>query len=100
MKNVPDGPKELRSEIIIYQTDDGKTQLQVRLENEMVWLTQSMMAALFQTTKQNVGQHLKNIFAESELQQDSVVKKSFTTAKVLESKLKKKKAADNKKKID
>ncbi|MDW7762008.1 MAG: virulence RhuM family protein [Acidobacteriota bacterium] len=80
MKNVPDGPNEQRSEIIIYQTDDGKTQLQVRLENETVWLTQNMMAALFQTTKQNIGQHLKNIFAEGELHHDSVVKKSFTTA--------------------
>jgi hypothetical protein len=45
-----------------------------------VWLTQQLMADLFQTTKQNIGQHLKNIFAEGELRQNSVVKKSFTTA--------------------
>ena len=52
----------------------------MRLENETVWLTQQLMAELFKTTKQNVGQHLKNVFTEGELQQDSVVKKSFTTA--------------------
>lgn len=80
MKNLPDGPKEPRSAIILYQTDDGRSRIQVRLENETVWLTQNLMAELFQTTKQNIGQHLKNIFAEGELREDSVVKKSFTTA--------------------
>ena len=68
------------SSLILYQTEDGRSRIEVRLENETVWLTQQLMAELFQTTKQNVGQHLKNIFAEGELQQDSVVKKSFTTA--------------------
>ena len=68
------------SEIILYQTEDGRNRVEVWLENESVWLTQQLMAVLFQTTKQNIGQHLKNIFAEGELQQDSVVKKSFTTA--------------------
>ncbi len=68
------------SEIILYQTEDGRTRIEVRLEDETVWLTQQLMAELFQTTKQNIGQHLKNVFVEGELQQDSVVKKSFTTA--------------------
>jgi hypothetical protein len=68
------------SSLILYQTEDGRSRIEVRLENETVWLTQQLIAELFQTTKQNVGQHLKNIFAEGELQQDSVVKKSFTTA--------------------
>jgi len=68
------------SEIILYQTEDGRNRIEVRLENESVWLTQNLMAELFQTTKQNIGQHLKNILAEGELQQDSVVKKDFTTA--------------------
>ena len=49
-------------------------------EDETIWLRQQMMAELFQTTKQNIGQHLKNIFVEGELCQDSVVKKFFTTA--------------------
>ena len=66
--------------MLVYQTDDGRVKLEVRLENETVWLTQQLMAELFQTTKQNIGQHLKNIFDEGELAQDSVVKKFFTTA--------------------
>lgn len=68
------------SEIILYQTEDGQNRIEVRLEQETLWLTQQVMAELFQTTKQNIGQHLKNIFAESELRQDSVVTESFTTA--------------------
>jgi len=66
--------------ILLYQTEDGRNRIEVRLENETVWLTQNLMAELFQTTKQNIGQHLKNILKEGELRQDSVVKKSFTTA--------------------
>ena len=69
-----------QSEIIFYQTEDGGTRVQCRFENETVWLTQQQMGELFQTTKQNVGQHLKSLFAEGELVQDSVVKESFTTA--------------------
>ncbi|HEY1661428.1 MAG TPA: virulence RhuM family protein [Verrucomicrobiae bacterium] len=70
----------LGSEIVFYQTEDGRTRLEVRLENETVWLTQNQMAELFQTTKQNVGQHIQNIFSESELREVSVVKEFFTTA--------------------
>jgi len=69
-----------KSQIIIYQTEDGKTKIDVRLENENVWLTQAHMAELFQTTKQNIGQHLKSIFNEGELSEISVVKNFFTTA--------------------
>ena len=47
--------------IIIYQTEDGQTQIDVRLENETVWLTQAQMVELFQTTKQNVSLHLNNL---------------------------------------
>ena len=67
-------------EIILYQTEDGQTRLEVRLEDETVWLTQQQLATLLQTSKQNIGQHLKNIFAEGELSESSVVKKFFTTA--------------------
>jgi len=74
-KNLP-----TKGEILLYQTDDGQVKLDVRLEDETIWLSQQMMAELFQTTKQNIGQHLKNIFVEGELCQDSVVKKFFTTA--------------------
>ena len=67
-------------QFLVYQTEDGKLKIDVRFEGETVWLAQQHMAELFQTTKQNVGQHLKSIFAEGELVQDSVVKESFTTA--------------------
>jgi len=67
-------------EFLVYQTDDGRVKLDVRLEHETLCLTQKAMAELFQTTKQNVGQHLKKIFAEGELNEHSVVKKFFTTA--------------------
>jgi hypothetical protein len=67
-------------QFLVYQTEDGKLKIDVRFEGETVWLTQQHMAELFQTTKQNVGQHLKNILEEGELAQESVVKDFFTTA--------------------
>jgi hypothetical protein len=76
----PETPPPPGGQFLVYQTEDGKLKIDVRFEGETVWLTQQHMAELFQTTKQNVGQHLKSIFAERELVQDSVVKDSFTTA--------------------
>jgi hypothetical protein len=67
-------------QFLVYQTEDGKLKIDVRFEGETVWLTQQHMAELFQTSKQNVGQHLKNILEEGELAQESVVKDFFTTA--------------------
>jgi hypothetical protein len=67
-------------QFLVYQAEDGKLKLDVRFEDETVWLTQQHMAELFQTSKQNIGQHLKSIFAEGELAPDSVVKNFFTTA--------------------
>jgi hypothetical protein len=72
--------KKNQSQIVIYKTSDGQTKIDVRFENETVWLTQNAIAELFQTTKQNVGQHVKNIFDEGEAEQNSVVKNFFTTA--------------------
>ncbi len=69
-----------RSQFIIYQSEDGQIKLDVRFMDETVWLTQALMANLFGTSKQNIGQHLKNIFAEQELTESSVVKDFFTTA--------------------
>src|SRR4030042_3797181 len=69
-----------KSEIILYQTEDGKTKLEVRLEQESIWLTQAAMVELFQTTKQNISLHIKNILVEDELKEDSVVKEYWTTA--------------------
>ncbi|WP_445495652.1 virulence RhuM family protein [Photorhabdus sp. SF281] len=68
------------SQFIIYQTEDGENRLDVCFQDETVWLTQALMAELFQTSKQNIGQHLKNIFREKELIEDAVVKEFFTTA--------------------
>lgn len=68
------------SQFIVYQTEDGKLKLDVRFEGETVWLTQQHMADLFQTSKQNVSLHIRNIFAENELPMNSVVKESLTTA--------------------
>jgi hypothetical protein len=67
-------------QFLVYQTEDGKLKIDVRFEGETVWLTQQHMAELFHTTKQNIGQHLKNILAEGELVEVSVVKDFFTTA--------------------
>lgn len=75
---MSDGPS--KSQLLIYRSDDGTIKIDVRFENETVWLTQQLMAELFQTTKQNIGQHLKNTFDEAELAETSVVKKFFTTA--------------------
>jgi hypothetical protein len=68
------------SEIIIYQTQDGLTKIDVRMENETLWLTQMQMAELFQTTKQNISLHINNIFNEGELDSNAVVKDYLTTA--------------------
>ena len=68
------------NKIIIYTTEDGQVDIEVRLENENVWLTQNAMAELFDTTKQNISLHIKNIFEENELNENSVVKENLTTA--------------------
>ena len=68
------------AQVVLYQTRDGRTRLEVRFEGETVWLTQGQMVELFQTTKQNVSLHINNIFNEKELQEISVVKESLTTA--------------------
>jgi hypothetical protein len=75
-----DSPKSGKGQFLVYEAEDGRVKIDVRLEDETVWLTQQLMADLFQTTKQNIGQHLKNIFSEGELLEDPVVRKFFTTA--------------------
>lgn len=66
--------------LILYTTDDGKSQIQLRAEEHTVWVTQLEMAELFSTTKQNISLHLKNIFDDGELGENSVVKESLSTA--------------------
>ena len=65
-------------DIIIYQTDNGLTKIDVRVENETVWLSQQQMAKLYDTTKQNISLHIKNIFDEEELNEASTVKEFLT----------------------
>ena len=65
-------------DIIIYQTDDGLTKIDVKIENETVWLSQQQMAELFNTTKQNISLHIKNIYDEEELNESSTVKEFLT----------------------
>jgi hypothetical protein len=68
------------NEIIIYQSKDKKTQIEVKFEHDTVWLTQQQMAELFGQTKQNISLHINNCFKEKELRSISVVKESLTTA--------------------
>ena len=67
-------------EIILYQPDDVSTKLEVRIEEDTVWLSQAQMVVLFDSTKQNISLHIKNIFYENELIRSSVVKDYLTTA--------------------
>jgi hypothetical protein len=71
---VPDAPANASS-LILYQTEDGRTRVQCRFENETVWLTQALMAELFQVTVPTVNEHLKGIYAEGELQPEATIRK-------------------------
>lgn len=70
-----------KSQIVIYKAANGRVKIDVRFENETVWLTQNALAELFQTTKNNISQHVKNIFEEGELAQSATVKKFLTVKK-------------------
>ena len=72
LPTVPDG------EFLLYQTGDGQVKLEVRLQNETVWLTQQMIAELFQTTVPNISIHIRNIYAEGELGPEATIKKFLT----------------------
>lgn len=69
-----------KNKIIIYTDDSGLTKIDIKLEDETLWLTQAQMCALYQTSKSNVSEHIKHIFDEGELQENSVVRKFRTTA--------------------
>lgn len=71
---------ENQGEIVIYQADDGDTKIDVRFVDETVWLTQAQLCDLYQTSKSNISEHIKNIFDEGELDEKSVVRKFRTTA--------------------
>ena len=67
-------------QIIVYQAEDGRSAIRVRLQDDTIWMTQNLMAELYQTTKQNISLHVRNVFEENELREDSVVKEYLTTA--------------------
>ena len=72
--------KDDKGEVIIYQTEDGLSKLEVNLKNETVWLSIDQMAELFQRDKSTISRHIKNVFEEGELIRDSVVANFATTA--------------------
>ena len=69
-----------KGNIVIYQTEDGNTKIDVRFEDETVWLTLDQLSSLFQRDKSTISRHIKNVFNEGELERDSVVAKIATTA--------------------
>lgn len=73
--------KEIENNIIIYQTNDGRTKIDVKIEDETVWLTQAQMVELFQSSKSNISEHISHIFEEKELSETSTVRKFRTVQK-------------------
>lgn len=74
------GKNIVQGSIIIYNTPDGKASVSLFAKDGMVWMNQNQIAELFDTSKQNIGQHISKILTENELEADSVVKNYFTTA--------------------
>ena len=70
----------IENNILIYESKDGIVKVDVNVHNEDVWLSQELMAKLYDTTKNNISIHMKNIFECGELEKNSVVKKILTTA--------------------
>ena len=75
MKEITQG------ELLLYQDEKGSTQIEVRLENENVWLTQAQLVTLYQSSKANVSEHIKHIFEEGELEEMATIRKFRTVQK-------------------
>ena len=71
---------EENNDIIIYQSEDGETRIDVKFTGETVWLSQQQLCELYNTSKANVSEHIKHIFKDGELEEESVVRKFRTTA--------------------
>jgi len=80
MKQNKSSELATQSQILFYQAEDGTSRVEVRLEEGTVWLTQALIAELYQSTKQNISLHIRNIFVDRELDEESVVKEYLTTA--------------------
>ena len=78
--NKTDTTKSEQGDIVIYQTEDGNTKIDVRFVDETVWLTQAQLVELYQSSRANVSEHIKHIFEERELDEESVIRKFRTTA--------------------
>ena len=72
---------ENNGDVIIYQSEDGATKINVNLQDETVWLSQQQLVELYHASKSNISEHIKHIFEEGELQESSVIRKFRTTAK-------------------
>lgn len=72
--------EQTQGDIVIYQTDSGDTKIDVKMQDETVWLNQAQLVELYQTSKSNISEHISNIFAEGELEENSVVRFFRTTA--------------------
>jgi hypothetical protein len=68
------------SSLLLYQTEDGQTRIEVRLQDETVWLSQAQLSELFDKDRRTIGEHVQNIFAEKELEENSVCRKFRHTA--------------------
>ena len=71
---MPDEPSKPTGEIVLYQTEDGQTRIQCRFENENVWLTQRLLAALYQVGVNTINHHLKEIYADGELTPEATIR--------------------------
>ena len=80
MKNLIENPDPPGGEFLFYQSEEGRTRLQVRLEAETVWLSQKLMAELFQKDVRTINEHIQNIFVKRELSPDSVIREFRITA--------------------
>ena len=80
MSELPPNAPESRGEIVLYQTEDGRSRIEVRLEDQTVWLSQAQMAELFEVTKQTISEHVQDILKEGEVAAHSVVRNFLTTA--------------------
>ena len=74
MEDNKDNSNVVENEILIYQTEDGHTKIDVKLEGETVWLTQAQLCELYQTSKSNISEHIKHIFEDGELEEYAVVR--------------------------
>ena len=68
-------------EVLLYQTEDGSTRIDVRLQDETLWLTQMQMSELFQKDKRTISEHIANVYEEGELSQDATVRNFRTVQK-------------------